>query len=160
VTGVQTCALPISWLNFSQNVPELPIGLLLNGGSARELTEAERAAYDAPFPDETYKEGARIFPALVPITPEHASVAENKAAWAVLERFDKPFVTAFSDADPITRGGETVFQTRVPGAKNVAHTTLKGAHFIQEDSPGEIAALLDALAGSLPVSSSDALETV
>lgn len=149
-----------TWLNFSQNVPELPVGFIINGGSGRELSDAERAAYNAPFPDERYKEGARIFPALVPITPEHASVAENKAAWQVLERFEKPFVTAFSDADPITRGGETVFQNRVPGAKTVAHTTLKGAHFIQEDSPAEIAALLDGLAASLPVSSQGALETL
>ncbi|WP_297507948.1 haloalkane dehalogenase [uncultured Caulobacter sp.] len=138
-----------AWLNFSQNVPELPIGFILNGGTARDLSDAERAAYEAPFPDETYKEGARQFPTLVPITPEHASVAENKAAWAVLERFDKPFVTAFSDADAITRGGEAPFQARVPGAKKAAHTTLKGGHFIQEDSPAEIAALLDGLVASL-----------
>ncbi len=138
-----------AWLNFSQNAPELPIGFILNGGTARDLSDAERAAYDAPYPDETYKEGARIFPALVPITPEHASVDENKAAWAVLEQFEKPFVTAFSDADPITRGGEAVFQSRVPGARKVAHTTLKGGHFVQEDSPSEIAALLDGLVASL-----------
>ena len=78
-----------------------------------------------------------------------AKLAENKAAWQVLERFDKPFITAFSDADPITRGGETVFQGRVPGARGVAHTTLKGGHFVQEDSPAEIAALLDDLVASL-----------
>ena len=136
-----------AWLNFSQNAPELPIGFILNGGTARELSDAERAAYDAPFPDETYKEGARQFPALVPITPEHASVAENKAAWEALARFDKPFVTAFSDADPITRGGEAVFQARMPGVRSV---TLKGGHFIQEDSPAEIAALLDDLVAALP----------
>lgn len=139
-----------AWLNFSQNTPELPIGFILNGGTARDLSDAERAAYDAPFPDESYKEGARIFPALVPITPEHASVEENKGAWAVLETFDKPFVTAFSDADPITRGGEAMFLARVPGTKSVAHTTLKGGHFVQEDSPVEIAALLDGLVASLP----------
>lgn len=136
-----------AWLNFSQNAPELPIGFILNGGTARELSDAERAAYDAPFPDETYKEGARQFPALVPITPEHASVAENKAAWEALARFDKPFVTAFSDSDPITRGGEAIFQARVPGVRSV---TLKGGHFIQEDSPAEIAALLDDLVAALP----------
>lgn len=139
-----------AWLNFSQNVPELPIGFIVNGGTARDLSDAERAAYDAPFPDETYKEGARVFPALVPITPEHASVAENKAAWSVLEHFDKPFVTAFSDADPITRGGDAPFRTRIPGAEAVQHPTLKGGHFIQEDSPAEIADLLDRLVSTLP----------
>lgn len=148
-TGAGKSAGFEAWLNFSQNTPELPIGFILNGGTARDLTDAERAAYDAPFPDETYKEGARIFPALVPITPEHASVAENLAAWKVLERFDKPFVTAFSDADPITHGGEAPFQSRVPGAKSARHVTLKGGHFIQEDSPAEIAALLDGLVASL-----------
>lgn len=139
-----------AWLNFSQNVPELPIGFILNGGTARDLSDAERAAYDAPFPDESYKEGARQFPALVPITPEHASIAENEAAWKVLERFDKPFLTAFSDGDPITRGGEAIFQARVPATKTSKHVTLKGGHFIQEDAPAEIAALLDEVVASLP----------
>lgn len=134
------------WLDFSQNVPELPIGGILKGGCARDLTDAERAAYDAPFPDESYKEGARQFPTLVPVTPEHASVAENRAAWAVLEKFDKPFVTAFSDADPITKGGDAVFKARVPGAKDQGHVTLKGGHFLQEDCPEDIAALIHRVA--------------
>jgi len=127
-----------AWLNFSQSVPTLPIGFILNGGCARELSPEEIAAYEAPFPDESYKEGARQFPKLVPITPSHASVAENQAAWAVLERFDKPFVTAFSDGDAVTRGGEAVFQARVPGAKDQPHVTLQGGHFLQEDSSAEI----------------------
>ena len=134
------------WLDFSQKIPELPIGGILSGGCSRQLTEAERAAYDAPFPDESYKEGARQFPLLVPITPEHASVAENRAAWAVLETFDKPFVTAFSDADPVTKGGHAVFQARVPGAKKQAHVTLKGGHFLQEDCPEDIAQLINRVA--------------
>ena len=80
----------------------------------------------------------------MPITPEHASVAENKAAWTVLEAFDKPFLTAFSDADPVTKGGEKVFQTRVPGAKGQPHATIRNAaHFLQEDAPEELAALID-----------------
>lgn len=133
------------WLTLSQTMPVLPIGMLLNGGSARDLTAAEQAAYDAPFPDETYKAGARQFPALVPVTPDHASVAENRAAWTVLEAFDKPFLTAFSDGDPITRGGEAVFQARVPGARGQPHVTLHGGHFLQEDSPEAIAELIDAM---------------
>ena len=134
-----------SWLDFSQRVPELPIGFILNGGSGRDLSAAEIAAYEAPFPDETFKAGARQFPLLVPITAEHASVAENQAAWAVLETFDKPFLTAFSDGDQVTRGGDAVFQQRVPGGKGQPHVTLSGGHFLQEDSPTEIAALLDAM---------------
>ena len=133
-----------AWLSFSQSVPVLPIGFILDGGSARALSEAEKAAYEAPFPDESYKAGARRFPALVPITPGHASVAENKAAWTVLEAFDKPFLTAFSDADPVTKGGEKVFQTRVPAAKGQPHATIRNAaHFLQEDAPEELAALID-----------------
>ena len=132
-----------AWLDFSQNVPVLPIGPLINQACKASLTEAEQAAYDAPFPDEGYKAGARQFPTLVPITPEHASVAENKAAWTVLEAFDKPFVTAFSDGDPITHGGEKVFQDRVPGAKGQPHVTLSGGHFLQEDAHEAIAATID-----------------
>ncbi|MBL8772497.1 MAG: haloalkane dehalogenase [Phenylobacterium sp.] len=134
-----------AWLEFSQNVPQMPIGMLLNGGSARDLSPEEVAAYDAPFPDESYKEGARQFPTLVPVTPQHASVAENQAAWKVLERFEKPLVTAFSDGDAVTRGGEAPFQARVPGAKGQPHVTLKGGHFLQEDSGPEIVDLLDAM---------------
>ncbi|MCI3133625.1 haloalkane dehalogenase [Phenylobacterium aquaticum] len=135
-----------NWLAFSQKIPIMAVGALLQGGSVRELTPAEVAAYDAPFPDESYKEGARQFPTLVPVTPEHAQVAENLAAWKVLEAFDKPVVTCFSDADPVSGGGEKVFQARVPGAKGQPHVILHGGHFLQEDSPAEIVELVDALA--------------
>lgn len=134
------------WLNLSQTVPELPVGRIVNMGTQRELTAAEVAAYDAPFPDESYKEGARILPALVPTTPGHASVAENRKAWEVLEKFDKPFLTAFSDFDPITKGGEKIFQTRVPGAKKLRHVTIERAgHFLQEDRPDEVSRIIDGL---------------
>jgi len=132
-----------AWLRFSQAVPQMPIGVIVNGATVRDLSPAEIAAYDAPFPDESFKEGARQFPVLVPITPSHASVAENKQAWTALERFEKPFLTAFSDGDAVTRGGEKAFQDRVPGAKGQPHVTLKGGHFVQEDSPAEIAALIE-----------------
>jgi haloalkane dehalogenase len=131
-----------AWRDFSQSVPQFPVGFIVNGGVGRDLSPAEVAAYDAPFPDESYKEGARQFPLLVPVTPEHGSVAENQAAWKVLEAFDKPFLTAFSDGDAVTRGGEAVFQARVPGAKGQPHVILHGGHFLQEDSPAEIAELI------------------
>ncbi|MGA0599623.1 haloalkane dehalogenase [Caulobacter sp. KR2-114] len=148
-TGNPVSEAFMGWLNFSQTVPQLPVGMIIAGGTARSLSDAERAAYDAPFPDESYKEGARQFPALVPITPQHGSVAENQAAWTVLEGWTKPFVTAFSDADPVTKGGEAVFQARVPGTRGQPHVTLPGGHFLQEDCPAEIAATLDALIGRL-----------
>jgi len=131
------------WLMFSQGVPIFPVGEIVNMGSARALSTAEKAAYDAPFPDETYKAGARRFPALVPVTPQHASVEANKAAWKVLGAFDKPFLTAFSDGDAVTKGGEKVFQERVPGAKGQPHVILHGGHFLQEDCPSEISDLID-----------------
>jgi len=132
------------WLNFSQSVPELPIDQIVNGGTVRELTKGELAAYRAPFPNESFKIAARRFPLLVPITPEHGSVKENIEAWKALESFDKPFLTAFSDGDPITRGGERAFQERVAGAKSRKHVTIAdGGHFLQEDKPEEIAALID-----------------
>jgi haloalkane dehalogenase len=135
-----------AWLNFSQSVPVMPIGVIVNGGTGRNLSDEEVAAYDAPFPDESYKAGARQFPALVPVTPEHGSVAENLAAWTVLGAFDKPVVTCFSDGDAVTRGGDIMFQTRVPGAKGQPHVTLSGGHFLQEDSPAEIVEIIDAQA--------------
>jgi haloalkane dehalogenase len=132
-----------AWLAFSQNVPQFPAGFIVNGGAIRELTAAEIAAYDAPFPDESYKEGARQFPTLVPITPEHASVAENKAAWTVLETYDKPVLTAFGDKDAVTRGGERAFIERIPGARGQPHVILADAgHFLQEDRPEELCALI------------------
>ena len=133
-----------AWLTFSQSVPQMPIGMLINAGTVRDLSPDEVAAYDAPYPDESYKEGARQFPALVPVTPEHASVAENLEAWKVLERFERPLVTAFSDGDPITKGGEAPFQARVPGAQGQPHVTLHGGHFLQEDSPD---AIVEVIAG-------------
>ncbi len=134
-----------TWLKFSQSVPEFPTGFILNSGTKRELTAAEMAAYDAPFPDESYKEGARQFPTLVPVTPEHASVAENKAAWEVLSRFDKPVLTAFGDSDAVTKGGERAFIERMPGAEGQPHTIIANAgHFLQEDAPDQLSAMLDA----------------
>ena len=134
----------LQWLEFSQSTPDLPIGQIVNMGTARELSDAEVAAYDAPFPDASYKAGACQFPTLVPITPEHASVAENKAAWAVLTQFSKPFVTAFSDNDPVTAGGDRLFQKLIPGAKDQPHITLPGAHFLQENCPEDIVAVISA----------------
>lgn len=144
-TGTGMSEAFMAWLNFSQNVPVMPIGMIVNGGTTRDLTPAEIAAYDAPFPDERFKEGARQFPTLVPATPEHASVAENIAAWKVLEKFDRPVVTAFSDNDPVSRGGDAAIQARIPGATGQPHVTVPGGHFLQEDSPDAIVEILDAM---------------
>jgi haloalkane dehalogenase len=132
------------WLAFSRFSPILPIGRLVSAGTTRGLSDGEKRAYDAPFPQAKYKAGARRFPALVPVRDGQASVAECKAAWKVLEQFDKPFLTAFSTRDPITRGGERVFQARIPGAKDQPHVTIRTAgHFLQEDKPEELVQAID-----------------
>lgn len=130
------------WRAFSKYSPVFPIGRIINKGTKRGLSPAEIAAYDAPFPDACYKAGARIFPSFVPFAGNPA-VPDQKRAWEVIERWDKPFLCAFSDGDPITRTGETRFIGRVPGTAGQPHRTLKGGHFIQEDDPeGFVAAIL------------------
>lgn len=130
------------WRAFSQWSPVFPIGKLISKGTKRGLSEAEIAAYDAPFPTSAYKAGARIFPSFVPFE-DNIAVPDQKRAWVVLERWGKPFLCCFSDGDPITRGGETRFIGRVPGTNGQPHTTLKGGHFIQEDDPdGFVACIL------------------
>jgi len=131
------------WQKYSQKVPVFPIGSMLQRSTVLELTEAEIAAYDAPFPDESYKAGARIFPALVPTTADNPETANNKKAWASLMKFEKPFLTLFSDSDPITKGGERVLQKLIPGSKGQKHTIIEGGgHFLQDDKGEEIATLM------------------
>ena len=131
------------WREFSRTVPEFPSGKVLQGATVRELSDAEVAAYEAPFPDESYKAGARIFPSLVPMEVDDPENNANREAWKVLSAFDKPFVTAFSDQDPITAGGDKGFHKRVPGTKGQPHTTLQGGgHFLQEDVPDQLAGVV------------------
>ena len=140
----------LNWQRFSQESPVFPIGLLLNGGTTSELSDAVVAAYDAPFPDDSYMAGARIFPTLVPTSPEDPAAADQLAAWAVLESFQKPFLCAFSDKDAITAGGDRPFRERVPGAQGQPHTTIVGGgHFLQEDKGPELAqVILDLIAAT------------
>jgi haloalkane dehalogenase len=144
-TGLPTGDHPISeaflqWRELSQTVPRFEIGAVIRGGCRTELAPEVIAGYEAPFPDESYKAGARIFPALVPITPDDPASEANRRAWQVLQRWEKPFLTCFSDGDPITRGGEAVFQKLVPGAQGQPHVTIEGAgHFLQEDRGEQVA---------------------
>ena len=132
-----------AWRRFSKWSPVFPIGGILQRATKTELTDAEVAAYNAPFPTRASKAGARIFPQLVPLG-ENEAVPDQLAAWAVLEKFDKPFTCAFSDGDPITRGGDANFIGRVPGTNHQMHRTLHGGHFIQEDDPqGFVEAIFD-----------------
>ena len=139
------CAFAI-WRAFSRYSPVFPIGKIINAGAKRELSAAEIAAYDAPFPTRASKVAARVFPSFVPLG-DNVAVPDQKRAWAALEAFDEPFLCCFSDGDPITRGGDALFTGRVPGTARVTHRTLKGGHFIQEDDPvGFVAAIRDVAA--------------
>jgi haloalkane dehalogenase len=131
-----------AWWNFYDFVratPDLPIGTLVSGGVASTMAPEVKAAYDAPFPDTSYKAGPRALPGLIPQAPDAPGAAENRAAWKVLEGFGRPFLCLFSDSDPITAHGEEPFLERVPGTKNQPHTVVPGGHFLQEDSGVELA---------------------
>ncbi len=144
-TGLPTGDQPLTeafmrWQQFSQTTPNFDIGRLIQGACVTRLAPEVVAAYDAPFPGDSYKEGARQFPLLVPTRPDDPASEANRRAWEVLRRWQKPFLTAFSDSDPVTRGGERVFQSLVPGAAGQPHTTITGAgHFLQEDKGEELA---------------------
>ena len=130
----------LRWQRFSQEVETFPTGLIVDTGCTTDLTPEVVAAYDAPFPDEAMKAGARQFPMLVPTTPDDPESAANRAAWEVLGRFDRPFLCAFSDQDPITAGSDRALAAHIPGAAGQPHTTIEGGgHFLQEDRGPELA---------------------
>jgi haloalkane dehalogenase len=152
-TGLPTGEHPpsaafMAWQKFSQESPRFDIGALINRATITELSEAEIAAYDAPFPDDTYKAGARIFPSLVPTSAQDPAAEANRAAWQVFMQWNKPFVTCFSDSDPVTAGGDAPFLKLVPGAADQPHVTIEGAgHFFQEDAGPALAQLVIDVAG-------------
>ncbi|RFU20231.1 haloalkane dehalogenase [Geodermatophilus marinus] len=155
-TGLPTGEHPMSeaflaWQRFSQESPQFDVGRIVQNGTVTELPPEVVAAYDAPFPDDAYKAGARAFPALVPTRPDDPAAAANRAAWGALARFDRPFLTAFSDADPITGGGDRVFREVVPGATGMPHVTLAGGgHFLQEDVGPQLARVVVDLVAATP----------
>lgn len=131
------------WRTFALYSPWFPIGRILQTGTVKELSKDEVAAYDAPFPSARYKAGSRAFPKLVPIRPDDPASDANRAAWRRYKEWGKPFLTTFSDRDPIMRGGEKVWQESVPGAKGQDHVIIRNAgHFLQEDKGPEIAEVL------------------
>ncbi len=147
---VANCGLPTgdhpmpeafrAWQDFAATAKGFDIGRIVQNGTRTELPPEVVAAYDAPFPDDRYKAGARVFPSLVPTRPDDPAAEANRAAWQVLIRWERPLLTAFSDGDPITGGGDRVFQKLVPGAQGRPHATLSGGgHFLQEDVGPELA---------------------
>jgi haloalkane dehalogenase len=133
----------LRWQQFSQNTPNFDAGWIVNSGCSTDLSDEIKAAYNAPFPDDTYKEGARQFPLLVPTSPDDPAAGANRKAWEVLNKWEKPFLCAFGDSDPVTKGGDRAFMAAVPGTKNQPHTTIAGGgHFIQEDRGEELAKVI------------------
>lgn len=141
------------WRAFSRYSPVFPIGRIVKSGTMRGLSASEVAAYDAPFPTRASKVATRIYPGMVPFAGNPA-VPDQLRAWDAFDRWDKPFLCCFSDGDPITQGGDAIWHERVPGTRGMAHRTLRGGHFIQEDDPeGFAAAIADAARAAGSISS-------
>ncbi len=124
-----------AWREFVRTTPDFDCGRIVQGATIRTLSDEEVAGYNAPFPDDAYRAGPRVMPSLVPTSPDDPSSEPNQVAWAVLSTWARPTLTLFSDSDPITAGGERVFQSKVPGAAGQPHRTIERAgHFLQEDA--------------------------
>lgn len=139
------------WKAFALNTPIFPVGAVLQGATKTHLDKEIIRAYKAPFPSQKHKAGVKAFPALVPVSPNDPASDANRAAWSVLEQWEKPFLTAFSDGDPITRGGDKYMQKKIPGCVGQNHITLKGGHFLQEDAGIEFAEAVNVLIKNTPV---------
>ena len=141
----------LAWQKFSQEVPVFPAGQILNGATVSTLEPEVIATYDAPFPDDRYLAGARQFPMLVPTGPDDPAAPRNRVAWEALGRFDRPFLCAFSDSDPITGAAEPVLRSHVSGAEGQDHVTIVDAgHFLQEDKGRELAAAVVEFVAATP----------
>ncbi len=135
--------MPEIWWRFREAIttaPSLNIGLFVQGGCRRQMSDEVRAGYDAPFPADEYCVGPRAMPGLVPTSPDDPAAAANKAAWAKLSVSPTPMLVAFSDSDPITGPMAAIFQREMRGAQGIDHPVIRGAgHFLQEDAGEELA---------------------
>jgi haloalkane dehalogenase len=133
----------LDWMLHSQRDPDFRASTSVQFATARTVPDDVLAAYDAPFPDERYKQGMRQFPILIPVTRSDPGAAIDRATWRALRAFDKPLLTLYGDADPGTAGWDAIFQERVPGAAGQPHQTLaRAGHFLQEDCGEEVASRL------------------
>ena len=143
VGGMQ---MPEEWLFFKKlcaSAKKLPIGRILKSGCVSDLSDSVLAGYRAPFLDEKHQSGAKIFPSLIPLEVENPEALVNRKAWENLRNWKKPFLTLFSDSDPITRRGDLFFRRMIPGTKNMPHQTIVGAgHFLQEDKGVQLAEII------------------
>ncbi|HTZ25946.1 MAG TPA: haloalkane dehalogenase [Streptosporangiaceae bacterium] len=155
-TGLPTGDQPMPdvWLRFREVVrtaPELSVSRLVQSGCQTRLSPQVLAAYDAPFPDASFMAGPRAMPGLVPTIPDDPASAANRAAWQRLSAWDKPFLVAFSDRDPITGAMAPVLERTVPGAAGIAHPVIAGAgHFLQEDAGEELGTVITDFVRSHP----------
>jgi haloalkane dehalogenase len=137
------------WQKWCWDTEDLPVSMAVAGSvDGRTLSPAEIAAYDAPFPDPSFKMGCRAMPSQVPTLPDSPSVEANRRAWQRLEKWDKPFVCAFTDNDPVTKGLQQEFLEQVPGAQE--RPIQGGGHFLQEGRADELAGILADLVASTP----------
>lgn len=127
------------WRAFTRWSPWIPVGQIVSRAAGRQLTEAERRAYDAPFPSKEFLAGVRSFPQLIPMSSKDPATPDNVTAWEVLEGWNKPFLTLYSDGDPVLGDMDALFQKRVPGARGQPHARVEGGHFLQEVSGPELA---------------------
>ncbi len=144
------------WRGFARYSPVFPIGRIVASGCVTKLDRAVIRAYDAPFPSTQYEVGARVFPALVPTDESDPAVPANRAAWDVLGRWEKPFVTLFGKNDPILGGADAPLQRHVPGCKDQPHERFWGGHFVQEDRGDYLAAAIVKWMPSLSTNRRDA----
>ena len=155
-TGLPTGDQPMPevWLRFREVVrtaPRLQVSRLVQSGCQLALPAAVLAAYDAPFPDESFMAGPRAMPGLVPTSPGDPASEANRAAWRQLSAWDKPFLVAFSDRDPITGAMAPILKRAVPGAAGIEHPVIEGAgHFLQEDAGERLGALIAGFVRSRP----------
>jgi haloalkane dehalogenase len=139
-------ALIENWVATAAAADDLPVSGIIAAVCRTPPAAPALQAYDAPFPDASYKSGVLAFPGLIPIRPDMAGIAENRRAWAQLEQFERPFVTAFSDSDPTTAPWAEVFRRRIPGAAGQPHPVIANAgHFLQEEQGEALAEVLVAL---------------
>jgi haloalkane dehalogenase len=141
----------LDYVSMTQRAPALRASDFVSFATVGEVAPEVLAAYDAPFPDETYQAGMRQFPALIPLTGNDPGAVINLATWAALESFERPFLTAYSDGDAASAGWDAVFRERVPGARNQAHTVIEGAgHFVQEDKGAELGDIIARVIDATP----------
>ncbi len=144
----------VDYISYTQRAPALRASDFVSFATVGDVAPDVLAAYDAPFPDETYQAGMRQFPTLIPLTANDPGAAINRATWTVLEQFDRPFLTAYAEADDASAGWDAVFHERVPGARHQPHIVVGAAgHFIQEDKGHELGDLVARFIADNPVAS-------